>query len=46
MPQHFMESESSTPCSQELATDPYPEPDETTPQLPIYPYTFLGALSE
>jgi hypothetical protein len=22
------------PCSQELATDPYPKSDESTPQLP------------
>jgi hypothetical protein len=29
-----MESEGSLRCSQEPATGPYPEPDESSPQLP------------
>jgi hypothetical protein len=37
-----MEFESSLRCSQETATGPYPEPDESTPRLPIlftlYPF--------
>jgi len=28
-----MEPEGSLPCSQHLATGPYPEPDESNPQL-------------
>jgi hypothetical protein len=28
---HFMEREGSSPCSQELATCPYPEPSESNP---------------
>jgi len=29
----FMEPEGSLPCSQGPATDPYPEPDESSPQF-------------
>jgi hypothetical protein len=29
-----MEPEGSLACSQESATDPYPEPEESSPQLP------------
>jgi hypothetical protein len=28
--QHFMEPEDSLPCSQELSTDLYPEPDQSS----------------
>jgi hypothetical protein len=29
-----MESEGSLPCSQDLSTGPYPEPDESSPYYP------------
>jgi hypothetical protein len=32
-----MENESSLPCSQEPSTDPYPEPDESSPYRPTLP---------
>jgi hypothetical protein len=33
----FMELEGSLSCSQQLATGAYPEPDESSPQLPKFP---------
>jgi hypothetical protein len=33
--QHFMELESSLPCSQEPSTGPYSEPDQSNPYHPI-----------
>jgi hypothetical protein len=35
-----MEHDGSLPCSQKPSTGPYPEPDESSPQLP----TLLPAL--
>jgi hypothetical protein len=34
--QHFKEPEDSSPCSQEPSTDPYPEPDRSSPTIPSY----------
>jgi hypothetical protein len=31
----FMENEGLLPCSQEPATSPYPEPDESNPHIPF-----------
>jgi hypothetical protein len=31
-----MDSEGLLPCSQEPATDPYPEPDEFSPHVSIF----------
>jgi hypothetical protein len=33
--QHFKEAEGSSPCSQELSTGPYPDPDGSSPYHPI-----------
>jgi hypothetical protein len=33
--QHFMEPEGSLPCSQELSTGPYSDPDQSSPYHPI-----------
>jgi hypothetical protein len=32
---NFMEAKGSVPCSQEPSTDPYPEPDQSSPYHPI-----------
>jgi hypothetical protein len=33
--EHFVEPDVSLPCSQETATYPYPQPDESSPHPPI-----------
>jgi hypothetical protein len=44
--QHFMESEGSSPCSQQLSTGLYPEPDRPSPHHPILSlYLFILILS-
>jgi len=42
-----MESKGSFPCSQETVTDLHPEPDESSPHLPILlsSHLYLGLLS-
>jgi hypothetical protein len=40
--QDIMEPESSLPCSQELSTGPYPEPDQSNPYHPILSKTHLN----
>jgi hypothetical protein len=37
IPSNFKEPESSSPCSQEPSTCPYPEPDQSSPYHPILP---------
>jgi hypothetical protein len=39
--QHFMESEDSSPCSQEHSTGPYSEPDRPSPHHPLSPRWIL-----
>jgi hypothetical protein len=38
----FTEPEGAIPCSQEPATGPYPEPDESNKSLLLLPYVRLG----
>jgi hypothetical protein len=42
--QRLMEPEDSLPCSQEPATDPYPQPDETIPQSHPIPLRHFSVL--
>jgi hypothetical protein len=35
-PSNFKEPETSSPCSQEPSTGPYPEPDRSSPYIPFY----------
>jgi hypothetical protein len=37
---HFMENESSLPCSQEPATRPHPEPDQSSPRNSPHPVSW------
>jgi hypothetical protein len=41
---HFVEPESSLPCSQEPSTGPYPEPDQSNPYHPIHPISLRSFL--
>jgi hypothetical protein len=41
LPQYFMESESSLPCSQEPSTGLYPVPDQSIPPYPVSLRTIL-----
>jgi hypothetical protein len=41
---NFKETEGALPCSQELATDCYPQPDESSLPAPFTPNIFLSGL--
>jgi hypothetical protein len=42
----FMELEDSSPCSQEPATGPYPQPDESTKKQHVSIFTLLDSRRE